>query len=307
MEKQVLKSIMELAAQPEAVERSTEYMAQMLGQFLKKNERVLILVERQDGDICRILDQAIRKCQANPVWLGEDRRWITILKTAFTSKCNCMIGYPLMLLGLSKVARQMGTPLFARNVVMYGYATSDWIAKTVEKGLDCKIWGCYDPAAVGLISGFSCKSRMGVHIREEEYGVEAVDASGNRVPAGEMGDLVVYPKSNPELRFRTRERGRMERSVCSCGRPGARLLDFDADMSRYGELAVIGEKLHYWSSILDCRVRKTEMGLYLEVIVFPGEKLPELPSVAQLVLHPWNPETDIPFPHHHILKKQYQL
>jgi len=70
-------------------------------------------------------------------------------------------------------------------------------------------------------------------------------------------------------------------------------------------LSELGESLHYWSSILDCRMEKTEYGLELELVVFPGEKLPKLPTTAKLVVRPFNPETDEPFAHHEVLKKRY--
>ena len=240
------------------------------------------------------------------VWLGEDRRWITILKTAFTSKCNCILGYPLLLLGLSKVARYMGIPLFARNVVMFGYVSSDWIVETLEKGLDCKAWGCYDPASSGILMGFSCGSRdLCIHVRESEYGLDIVDERGMRLPAGEKGDMVIYPRSDPELRLHTGERARIAPEPCPCGCTDLRLVDIEADLGGYSDLLAMGERIHYWSSVLDCRIIRTRCGLDLEAIVFPGEKLPEFPGSAKMTIRPWNPETDSPFDHYRIVKHQF--
>lgn len=305
MEDQAYQKMLALASEPEAMVRSVEYLTEKLGQFLRKNERVLICIEKKHNVYCAVLEKAIYECGAVPIWLGEDRRWITILKTAFTSKCNCIIGYPLLLLGLSKIARYMGTPLFARNVVMFGYVSSDWIIKTVEKGLDCKAWGCYDPASSGLITGFSCVEEKGVHLRESEYGVDIVDEQGKPLPEGLVGNLVIYPQTHPELRLQTGERARLERTPCACGCTSPKLVNIDADLGRYGDLLVMGEKLHYWSSVLDCRIKRTEYGLDLEAVVFPGEKLPEFPSTAKMVIRPWKPDTDTPFPHHSIVKHQY--
>ena len=36
-------------------------------------------------------------------------------------------------------------------------------------------------------------------------------------------------------------------------------------------------------------------GLELEIVTFPGEKLPVLPSSAKQVIRSWDPEKDIPF------------
>lgn len=55
------------------------------------------------------------------------------------------------------------------------------------------------------------------------------------------------------------------------------------------------DQLLFWSSILDFQVNSTESGTSLEVIVFPGEKIPELPSCARLTLRQWKPDFDVPF------------
>ena len=99
-----------LAEQPEAAEKSVAYLHKNMSQFLKKNERVLILFPKKENTACRILETAVLKCGCVPLWMGQDWRWMTLLKTAFTTKCSCLVGPPLMLLGLSKLAKQMGTP-----------------------------------------------------------------------------------------------------------------------------------------------------------------------------------------------------
>ena len=56
-----------------------------------------------------------------------------------------------------------------------------------------------------------------------------------------------------------------------------------------------GQEIMLWTSVLDCRIQKGESGLEIEIVVFPGEKLPMLPSCAKLSVRPWDPETDVPF------------
>lgn len=307
MEQAVLFRIAALAEQAAAVKRSIEYIRENLGKFLKKNERVLICFPQKEDACCYILEQAVLGCGGVPIWIGEDQRWIAILKKAFTSKCNCIIGPPLLLLGLSKVAKQMGTPLFARNVLLSGYPSPKWIVDAVEKGLDCKSWGCYDPGLGAVIGGFSCGHNLGVHIRDDEYGVEIVDDAGKLLPMGEAGNVVLYPKEEPSLRLNTKTKGRLEKDACPCGCSSPRLVDIDIEKGDTETLSDIGEKLLYWSSILDCRVERTECGLDLEAVVFQGEKLPKFPSCAKMVIRPWNAETDRPFDHHGEVKKRYLL
>ena len=123
--------IAELASRPDSVERAINYLETHIRKFLRRRERVLICFAREENTICHIFEQAVLRCGGIPMVLGEDRRWITILKTAFTSKCNAIIGPPLLLLGLGKLARYMGTPLYTRNVVLAAQAAKARGAKVI--------------------------------------------------------------------------------------------------------------------------------------------------------------------------------
>ena len=305
MEQPSYVKIAALAEMPEAIDKSISYVQEHMRCFLKKNEKVLILFPKKDNAACRILERAVLGCECVPIWIGEDFRWMTLLKTAFTTKCSCMVGPPLMLLGLSKLAKQMGIPLYVKNVLMSGYPTTTWLVEGVRQGLDCMAWGCFDPGVGAVIAGFTCCELNGVHIRNEEYGVEIVDENGQPLPEGEIGRVITYPKAEPTLRFAVGDRARLDTRVCTCGCRSPKLVNIDTVKTDNEELSQLGESLHYWSSILDCRMVKSECGLELEMIVFPGEKLPKLPSMAKLVVRPFNPETDEPFGHQEELKKRY--
>lgn len=305
MARKVYEKIAQLAETPEAVARSIAYMQENMARFLKKNEKVLICFPKRDNTACHILEQAVLGCGCDPLWIGEDMRWMTILKTAFVSKSNCIVGPPLLLLGLSKLAKHMGTPLYARNVLMSGYPTTHWLVSGVRRGLDCMAWGCFDPGTGAVISGFTCEQVDGVHLWDSEYGVEIVDEEGRALPEGELGRLILYPQADPSLRFAVGDVCRISTQPCPCGCKALKLVDIDTVKDESQELSDLGESLHYWSSILDCRMEKTECGLELELIVFQGEKLPKLPTAARRIVRAFNPETDEPFPHHEVLKNRY--
>lgn len=305
MEQPVYRKIADLAEMPDALERSVHYVQQNMSRFLKKKDRVLICFEKKESASCYVLEQAVLRCDAIPVWLGEDRRWMTMLKKAFIEKCNCIAAPPLTLLGLSKLAAKLGTPLYARNVLMAGYPTTTWLVNGVRRGLDCMAWGCFDPGIGAVIAGFTCQQVDGVHIRTEEYEVEIVDADGQVLPEGEAGRVILYPKADPSLRFAVGDRARLSDKPCPCGCRSPKLVNIDTEKQDYTELSELGEGLHYWSSILDCRLEKSEYGLEVELVVFPGEKLPKLPTAAKLIIRPFNPETDEPFEHHEVLKKRF--
>lgn len=297
----------ELAQTPEAVDKSVAYLQERMRLFLKKKETVLILFPRMERAATHILERAILACDCQPVWIGEDMRWMTILKTAFITRCSCIVGPPVMLLGLSKLAKYLETPLFVTNVLMAGYPSVPWLVEGIRKNLDCMAWGCFDPWDGTVISGFTCRQLDGVHIRTAEYGVEIEDEDGTPVAAGETGRVILYPNADPKLRLPVGDRGRLETVSCPCGNPEPKLVNMD--IINYGneELSILGESLQYWSSVLDCRLERTEMGMELELVVFPGEKLPKLPTVARQIIRPFDPEKDAPFAHQRVLRKRFKM
>ena len=154
------------------------------------------------------------------------------------------------------------------------------------KGLDCQTWGCFGPGIGPVISGFSCGISRGVHIREDMYDV-SVD--------GEKGAISVSPKSAPQLRLPILDYGRLVADRCPCGRCNTRLMDIVPAERLGSELDDLQQELHSWTSILDCKLEKGKHGLEVELVVFPGQKLPKLPTCAKRIIKAWNPEEDEPF------------
>lgn len=292
-----------MAAEPETVEKSICYIQQHISTFLRRRERVLICFVNTPGNFGHIVEQAVLRCGAIPV-IPENLKWKTLLREAFSQKCAVIVGTPLLVLGLSKLAKRMQTPLYARNVILAGYPSAHWMIDGIRKGLDCRIWGCYDPGAGIVVGGFSCDSSGAVHLRSEEYGVQILDDSGKLLPDGEYGEVVLYPLEAPEWKLRTGDYARLTNAPCSCGCTSPRLMDFDTVRGIDPVLSMVGEQLQQWTSVLDCRLSKSGYGMELEIVTFPGEKLPKLPSCAKLIVRNWNPEEDIPFPHMFMLKNR---
>lgn len=293
-----------MASRSEVMEQSVDYIVSHLKCFLKRRDKVLILFPDQPAAVGRLMKEAVLRCEAVPQFLENDQRWITILKTAFMTKSDAIIGPPLTILGLSKLARHRRTPLYARNILVAGYPIKQWMVDGIERGLDCKAWGCYDPGMSTMIAGFTCKECC-LHLRKEGYQVRILDKEGRELPEGDMGRVVLSPDSDPTLLFDTGDLARINTSPCACGGSTPRLMDIDTNNGTDATLSKLGESLHYWGSILDCRLANTGYGLELELTVFPGEKLPKFPNCAKLVVKAFNPETDAPYPHDYALKKRF--
>ena len=165
--------------------------------------------------------------------------------------------------------------------------------------------GLLDPFGGAVIAGFTCQQVDGVHIRGEEYEIEIVDEDGQMLPMGEKGRVILVPKAAPMHRLAVGDYACISAEPCPCGCTAPKLVNIDTIKDEVLELSKLGESLHYWSSVLDCRIEKTDCGLLLELVVFQGEKLPKLPTAAKLVIRPFNPETDEPFDHLEVVKNRF--
>jgi len=91
----------------------------------------------------------------------------------------------------------------------------------------CEQFGLSEIIGPGVAS--ACEQQQGLHVWEDHFIPEIIDpASGEPLPDGEVGELVLTAATKeafPVLRYRTRDRTRLTREPCACGRTMARLLE----------------------------------------------------------------------------------
>src|ERR1700674_272689 len=94
-----------------------------------------------------------------------------------------------------------------------------------------KEWGakCFDHAGASEVGAhsFECEGQPGgIHLIESEFIAEVLDPhSGEEVPAGEIGELVITNLGRagfPVIRYRTGDLVRLNLAPCACGRTFAR-------------------------------------------------------------------------------------
>lgn len=303
MDRRTYWEFVEKCKQPTAAENTIAYLSEHLGKFLRKGERVLLCFPYQEaGSLSCLMEQAVLRCQAVPVVWGPDRLWKTLLRQAFTNKVTAIIGPPLILLGLMKLKRYNSTPLYIRRVITAGYPCPDWMIEGLVKGFDCEVGGCFGLEHSGIVAGFACGNSWGVHLREEQYGVDIVDENGNVLPEGSLGEIVLHLKGEPQCRLPVGDYGCLTTAVCRCGSKTPRLTDMIYGGLKDPDLDALAHHLMSWTSVLDCHVKKGLCGLEIEVVCFQGEKLPKLPTAAKLIVRPWDPQTDEPLLHASSLK-----
>lgn len=295
MTNSAIDRILALSAQKQEIEDSVAYLAANLAPIVKEGEATLVCFPREtEDDFGSIAEKAVLRCGSQPVFWEKDLRWRELLRIALLSKASAIIGPPLVILGLSKLAIHEGLPTSLYNAVLTGYPCLDWMTDGIEKGLDCKTWGIFGINTSSVVSGFSCRYGRGIHIRDDKFGIDIVDSSDKPVPAGQIGRVFLHHNLLPEACFQTNAIGRIQEATCPCGNAPPKLVDIDAPKKGSAVVRKIAEELLSWNSILECRAEQTKSGLELEIVCFKGEKLPKLPSCAKLVLRSWNPETDVP-------------
>ena len=287
--------LLELESTPEALEASSQYIAAQLKPFLSILEPVLICFPN-DGpaSLGAIFQRAVELCGATAVLWGPDFRWKELLRIAFESHANTVIAHPLVALGLLKLANATSTPLYIYDLVFGGYPYSRWMVEGVKKGLDSRVWGCYAAKCGPVIIGFTCTNEAGIHVRDDLFELQIVNERGEVVSYHQKGKMRFVYRKDPTIVYDPGETAVMHYQPCSCGRDAPRF----AELTHFSEIPMLNqleEQLLSWSSVLDYRVSTTESGINLELVVFPGELLPKLPTCAKLTIRSWDPEKDVPF------------
>ena len=289
------QKLLEMETTPEALEATVNYLADRIKPFLQVLEPVLICFPDEGiTSLGGIFKEAVLKCEAKPVFWGPDFRWRELLRIAFDTHANTIIGSPQAVLGLMKLARATATPLNVYDVIVAGDPFAPWMIDGMKKGYDCHVWGCYAVHSGPVIGGFSCNQEVGLHIRGDVF-KPFVLRDGEVNSVHDRGRLLLDSAKDPEVCFDPEVTVLLHHQPCCCGCDEPRVVDVKSTKKR----TILREKLEWdflsWSSVLDYRVDYTESGASLELVVFPGEPIPQLPSFAKQKVRFWNPSEDIPF------------
>ena len=300
------EKLLELETAPEAIEATDQYLARLMNPFLQALEPVLICYP-DDGpaSLGGIFKEAVIRCEAAPVFWGPDYRWMELLRIAFDTHANTLIGHPQTVLGLMKLAKVTKTPLYIYDMIVGGDPFPRWMVDGLKSGFDCNVLGCYAVRSGPIVAGFSCAQDAGIHIREDVFVPRIVAEPNGEV--SKWNRFLFASAKNSDILYDPEQVMRIHYQPCSCGCDEPRVVETKSVrpdvLSKYN----LDELLLTWSSILDYRVEYGESGIALDLVVFPGEPLPKLPSFAKLVIRPWNPSEDIPFDLSGILGKKPEI
>ena len=163
-----------------------------------------------------------------PISAGNTARQIKVMQDFGTT---ILIATPSYALYIGEVVQKRGVdPESLRlRLGMFGAETcSEEMRAQVEARLPIVAtdnYGLTELTGPGVAG--ECECRSGMHISEDHFIAECLDpASGQPVPEGEVGELVVTAltrECSPVLRYRTRDLTTLTREPCACGRTTARM------------------------------------------------------------------------------------
>ena len=299
--KDAYERLLKLETTPEALESTISYLAQRIKPFLQILEPVLVCFpDEGPASLGGVFKEAVLRCEAKPVFWGPDYRWKELLRIAFDTHANTVVGHPLVVLGLMKLARATATPLYVYDVIVSGEPFAPWMIDGLKKGFDCNTWGCYAVRFGPVIGGFSCTQEAGIHIREDVF-KPCLYEDGN--VGKNRGQLYFASAKDPVFTYDPEVTALVQNQPCCCGCDEPRVQDVKSTNRDDLLREQLEGELLTWSSVLDYHVEYTESGTALEVVVFPGEQLPKLPSCAKLTVRTWNPQADVPFCVREFVKK----
>lgn len=290
------QKLLQLETTPEALNATADYLALKMKPFLKVLEPVLICFPDQGpASLGGLFKEAVLRCESLPVFWGPDYRWKSLLQQAFSTHADTIIGDPQVILGLMKLAKATGTPLYAYDVILCGDPFARWMVDGLKQGMDCMVWGCYSVRSGPVVAGFSCVQEAGIHIREDVFETQVIHPDGEETPVHNRGKLIFTSSKDPEIIYDPHKTALVQQHRCSCGCEEPRVVEANSVRQDNLSKEYLEDSFLKWSSVLDYRAEYTESGAALELVVFPGESLPKLPSFAKLNVRAWNPDQDVPF------------
>jgi len=154
---------------------------------------------------------------------GNTDRQIAVMQDFGATVVCCT---PSFFLHMADRAQQMGVDLHALRLRAGVFGAEPWseeMRQRIQQAAGIEAFDIYGLAEiVGPGVAAECAAHQGLHVLEDHFYPEVVDpASGQRVPDGEPGELVLTTLSKqalPMLRYRTGDMTAVCPGACSCGR-----------------------------------------------------------------------------------------
>jgi phenylacetate-CoA ligase len=163
-----------------------------------------------------------------PISGGNTRRQVQVLQDFGSTVLCCTPSYALL---IAEVAAEEGVDLRTLPLRVGLFGAEPW-SEQMRQEIEARLgllaldhYGLSETIGPGVAS--ECIHQQGLHLNEDHFIPEIIDPeSGERLRDGEEGELVlssVTREALPLLRYRTRDRTRLIREPCACGRTTVRM------------------------------------------------------------------------------------
>lgn len=159
---------------------------------------------------------------------------------------DCVIGLPQHQLALAEHLQ----PGNLKTMLLCSDYSPEPLRKRIEAACGCETFVHYGTTESGLGGGVECSFHAGCHLRDGDLLIEIIDPESGRVLSDrEPGEVVLTTigrKGMPLLRYRTGDRGWLDRSICACGGVTTRLCGLTGRMVHHvlpGGLSMTSQEL----------------------------------------------------------------
>jgi len=175
-----------------------------------------------------MFDEALQRigCTVIPAGVGNTEMQAQVMKELSVTG---YVGTPSFLMSILEKAKEMGAEpgngLSLQVALVTGEMLPEPLRARLRDEFGVQVRQCYGTADVGSL-GYECFEAKGMHVPDEIL-LELIDpATGDPVPPGSIGEVVVTlpDRTYPLVRFATGDLSILSEEPCPCGRTSPRLL-----------------------------------------------------------------------------------
>jgi len=205
---------------------------------------------------------------------GNTRRQLMLMQDLGSTALCCTPSYALV---LAELAEETGIDVRALPLHVGLFGAEPWsegMRTEIEQRLGIlalDIYGLSEVMGPGI--AFECPEKIGLHVSEDHFIPEIVDPdTGDPLPDGELGELVFTcptKEALPLIRYRTRDRARLIREPCPCGRTTVRM---DRVLGRTDDMIIVRGVNVFPSQVESALLEVEGIEPHYQIVVDRGER-----------------------------------
>lgn len=204
------------------IEHTVGFFAAGIGEFVSTGDVVMIAMPFSGPmGLGELICRAVESLGARPLRSGAGRKLGELCRELDLSRPTAYIGMPVPLLALFRYYVNLyGHVPTLRRALVSGDACPEGVCAEIERLLGSRLFPHYGSREMCLGGAVTCPTHEGMHLRSNHIIPEIVDESGQSLPPGSWGELVITTldmEALPLIRYRTGDRTRILPEPCPCG------------------------------------------------------------------------------------------